>query len=197
MTDRIVDFPNVSEVDEIQSLYLTFEVAEETYAVNIQHVTEIVGMQRISAMPDVPVFIKGAMNLRGKVIPVMDVRLRFGMPFREYNDRTTIVVIDLDGSFTGLVVDQVTDVLTIMPDSIEPPPRWHNASHISTNEEKKSGVILGLGKYKDPQSGKPSVVIILDIAYLLSLVEVQLEVTGEERTGDSDEKQGEDHENNR
>ncbi len=176
MTDRMIDLSSASESDEIENLYLTFEVAGETYAVNIQHVTEIVGVQRISAMPDVPDFIRGAMNLRGKVIPVMDVRLRFGMSWREYDDRTTIIVLDMEGSPTGLVVDQVTDVLTILPENIDPPPRWQGASTSVSSEETPQGVIRGLGKHGDGVS------IILDVLQLLSEKELHLDYINGEKS---------------
>jgi len=84
---------------------LTFDVQDEECAVNIAYVTEIVGLQRISEVPDVPPFIKGVINLRGKVIPVMDMRLRFGPPWRGYGDRTTVIVLELEDVPTGLVVD--------------------------------------------------------------------------------------------
>ncbi|MDY7076009.1 MAG: chemotaxis protein CheW [Chloroflexota bacterium] len=89
----------------------------EEYAVNIGCVTEIVGVQRISVVPDVPEYIKGVINLRGKVIQVMDVRLRFRLDWREYGDRMTIIVLDLCGVPPGLVVDQVTDVLKMLSES--------------------------------------------------------------------------------
>ncbi|CAG0946968.1 Chemotaxis protein CheW [Anaerolineae bacterium] len=153
MAERESGLLEVTGNDSIENMYLTFEVEKETYAVNIACVTEIVGMQRISEIPDVPNYIKGAMNLRGKVIPVMDQRLRFQLPARAYDDRTTIIVLDLEGVPTGLVVDLVTDVLTIPQDKIEPPPHWLNSG--------KQGVIKGLGKLND------NVSIILDVPHLL------------------------------
>ncbi len=138
MADRQIDLAGLAEDGSIQDMYLTFDVGEEMYAVNIASVTEIVGMQHISEIPDVPAYIKGAMNLRGKVIPVMDQRLRFGLPARPYDERTTIVVLDLEGVPTGLVVDRVTDVLTIPPDKIDPPPHWLGNG--------RQGTIQGLGK---------------------------------------------------
>lgn len=139
--------------ENIENMYLTFEVESEKFAVNIGRVTEIVVMQRISAIPDVPCYIKGAMNLRGKVIPVMDQRLRFGLPAREYDDRTTIIVLELEGVLTGLIVDRVTDVVTIPKENIDPPPHWM--------DEGKDGVVSGLGKLDDSLS------IILDVSHLL------------------------------
>ncbi len=153
MAERENNFVEVAGDDSIDNMYLTFMVEEETYAVNIACVTEIVGMQRISEIPDVPAYIKGAMNLRGKVIPVMDQRLRFNLPEREYDDRTTIIVLDLEGVPTGLVVDQVTDVLTIPHDKIDPPPHWLH--------EGKQGIVKGLGKLNN------NVSIVLDVPHLL------------------------------
>jgi purine-binding chemotaxis protein CheW len=149
--------------DTIDNMFLTFQVEKETYAVNIARVTEIVGMQRISEIPDVPHYIKGAMNLRGKVIPVMDQRLRFEMQPREYGERTTIIVLDLEGVPTGLVVDQVADVLTIPPDKIDPPPHWlHNG---------RQGIVKGLGKLNDQVS------IILDVPHLLYDKQIKLDTS--------------------
>jgi purine-binding chemotaxis protein CheW len=153
MAQREMELLGSTTDDSIENMYLTFQVADEAYAVNIGCVTEIVGMQRISEIPDVPAYIKGAMNLRGKVIPVMDQRLRFKLAPRAYDERTTIIVLDLDGVPTGLVVDQVTDVLTIPKENIDPPPQWAGQSGQS--------IIAGLGKLKD------CVTIILDVPHLV------------------------------
>jgi purine-binding chemotaxis protein CheW len=138
---------------ESQNIYLTFVVADETYAVNIQAVTTIVGMQHISGIPDLPDYVKGVMNLRGKVIPVIDLRLRFGLPWQAYDDRTTIIVLNLKDASSGLVVDKVTDVVTISPEKITPPPNSRAGSG--------RGVILGVGKLAD------KVCIILDMQLLV------------------------------
>lgn len=175
MNDPSMELSEVTETDDIENLYLTFDVAQETYAVNIGHVTEIVGMQHISAMPDMPDFIRGAMNLRGKVIPVMDVRLRFGLPWRDYDDRTTIIVLDLNGTPTGLVVDRVTDVLTIPRENIDPPPHWHGHATAAGEQAGQRGFIRGLGKHQDSTSGQPSVAILLDVPLLLSTQERAVE----------------------
>ncbi|MBI5030396.1 MAG: purine-binding chemotaxis protein CheW [Chloroflexi bacterium] len=163
MNDHQDDQIGLAADDTIENMYLTFMVEKETYAVNIACVTEIVGIQRISEIPDVPDYIKGAMNLRGKVIPVMDQRLRFHLPARNYDDRTTIIVLDLEGVPTGLVVDQVTDVLTIPPAKIDPPPHWLH--------DGKRGVIKGLGKLDD------NVSIILDVPHLLYDKNVEMDLS--------------------
>ena len=163
MNEKAIDFSELTTEDTIENMYLTFQVAQETYAVNIASVTEIVGMQRISEIPDVPPYIKGAMNLRGKVIPVMDQRLRFGLPAREYGDRTTIIVLDLAGVPTGLVVDEVTDVLTIAKENIDPPPHWLG------NGDK--GIVQGLGKMNGTVS------IILDVPQLVTDKQLRMDVS--------------------
>ncbi len=162
--DRTTLFMGTDD-DNIENMYLTFEVEKEEYAINISNVTEIVGIQKISEVPDVPSFIKGVINLRGKVIPLMDVRLRFGLPWREYGDRTTIIVLELDSVFTGLVVDRVKDVLDIPTANIDPPPRWHSNG--------ESGIIKGLGKRDDGVS------IILDARRLLDDQEIRLGLPNE------------------
>jgi purine-binding chemotaxis protein CheW len=167
MAERDSDLFAISEVDDIENMYLTFEVEDEEYAVNIAYVTEIVGMQKISEVPDVPEFVKGVINLRGKVIPLMDMRLRFGLAWRGYTDRTTIIVLEMEDVPTGLVVDQVTDVLSMSPGSIAP-PRWQRGDG--------DPVVKGLGKRDDGVS------IILDVPRLLSGRDVRLDLSPEALT---------------
>ena len=82
-----------SDEDNIEHMYLTFSVASEEYGVGISVVTEIVGMQRIMPVPDVPHYVKGVINLRGKVIPLMDMRVRFGLEEKAYDERTVVIVL--------------------------------------------------------------------------------------------------------
>lgn len=108
--------------DTQKGKYLTFSIGKENYGIEIQFVTEIIGIQEITEIPELPDFIKGIINLRGKIIPVMDVRLRFKRPYREYNDRTCIIVVDIQDISIGLIVDNVCEVLTIDEENIVPPP---------------------------------------------------------------------------
>lgn len=132
---------------------LTFSLGTEGYGVSILKVKEIIGMMDITPVPRTPDFIKGVINLRGKIIPVMDLRMKFGMDQEKYDERTCIIVAEivLKGvqKLLGVVVDTVSEVVTIYNDQIEPPPEY------GTNAEHSS--ILGIGKIKD------RVVIILDI----------------------------------
>ncbi len=126
-----------------QDRFLTFSIADETYGIDIYYVIEIIGMQPITAMPDFPAYIRGVINLRGKIIPVMDIRLRFGKPDRAYDERTCIIVIDIKGTQVGLIVDQVEEVLDIDQANIEPPPEFSGHSH---NCLKAIGKVAGAVK---------------------------------------------------
>jgi purine-binding chemotaxis protein CheW len=106
----------------IENTYLTFSVAGEEYAVHVSHVTEIVRLQKIFSVPDVPRHVRGVINLRGKVIPLLDVRARFGLNETNYTDRTLVVVIEVGSSPTGLIVDGVYDVAEFPPQDIEAAP---------------------------------------------------------------------------
>ncbi|MDH5297691.1 MAG: chemotaxis protein CheW [Desulfobulbaceae bacterium] len=127
--------------DTMKDKYLTFHLAGEDYGIDIAFVTEIIGIQRITEVPDMPAFVKGVINLRGKVIPVMDVRLRFNQPAREYDERTCIIVVDINSAAVGLVVDQVNEVADIPEEMVEPPPR--------TTKGASSRFLKGMGKVDD------------------------------------------------
>ncbi len=142
------------EEDTQKDKYLTFRISNEDYAIEIRHVTEIIGIQRITEVPDTPHYVRGIINLRGKVIPVIDVRTRFNLPGKEYGDRTCIIVVNLNDSATGLIVDEVSEVLSILEKNIDPPP--------TTNKGAKSRYINGIGKIND------QVKIILNIDHILN-----------------------------
>lgn len=133
-----IDVLELMEQEDTQKgKFLTFSMGSEMYGIEIQYVIEIIGIQAITEVPELPEYIKGIINLRGKIIPVMDVRLRFYKPFMEYNDRTCIIVIDIDDTYIGLIVDSVSEVLSIPEGEIVDPP-----------EVNKTGnrYIKGIGK---------------------------------------------------
>lgn len=117
-----VEFEDIQEEDTQKDKYLTFSLNKENYALEVRYVTEIIGIQQITEVPELPSYIKGIINLRGKIIPVMDVRLRFKKAPREYNDRTCIIVVDIRGVAIGLIVDSVVEVLSIPQSEVVPPP---------------------------------------------------------------------------
>jgi purine-binding chemotaxis protein CheW len=147
---RLVD---EMEADTIANMYLTFDLGDEEYGVGIADVTEIVGMQRIMPIPDMPSYLKGVINLRGKVIPLMDVRLRFKMPAREYDDRTVIIVMEVEDAPVGLIVDGVREVREMPPGQID--------AHMRGRDGARS-VIAGIGRVGDRVS------VLLDPPVLVS-----------------------------
>ena len=110
------------EEDTQKGKFLTFLLGNESYGIEIRYVTEIIGIQAITEVPELPEYVKGIINLRGKIIPVMDVRLRFKKAFREYNDRTCVIVVDIMEASVGLIVDSVSEVLSIPDGDIVLPP---------------------------------------------------------------------------
>jgi purine-binding chemotaxis protein CheW len=114
-----------AEEDTQKGRFLTFSLGKESYGIEIQYVTEIIGIQTITQIPELPEYVKGIINLRGKIIPVMDVRLRFKKEPREYNDRTCVVVVDISDLSIGLIVDSVSEVITIQEQDIVEPPQMN------------------------------------------------------------------------
>lgn len=110
------------EEDTQHGRFLTFILEDVVYGIEIKYVTEIIGIQSITKVPEVPDYVKGIINLRGKIIPVIDVRLKFGKEPLAYDDRTCIVVIDISDVSVGLIVDNVDEVLTIDDENIAAPP---------------------------------------------------------------------------
>ena len=126
--------------ESLKNKFLTFHLESEVYALEIRFVTEIIGIQKVTMVPDTPSFIRGVINLRGKVIPIMDVRLRFGMNEQEYDERTCVIVVDVEDITMGLVVDTVSEVATIEEEQID--RSMAKKSHSNSS-------IMGLGKCGD------------------------------------------------
>lgn len=143
--------------DTQKGKFLTFSLGNESYGIEILYVTEIVGMHSITEVPELPEYIKGIINLRGNIIPVMDVRLKFKKNSIEYNDRTCIIVIDIGDIAIGLIVDSVSEVLNISDKEIVPPPNLNKVG-------KK--YIKNIGKTGN------NVILILDCEKLLNDDEV-------------------------
>ncbi|QTA87270.1 chemotaxis protein CheW [Desulfonema magnum] len=154
----------IKAMDEMGGKYLTFTLADEEYGIGILKIKEIIGMMPVTAVPQTPDFVKGVINLRGKVIPVMDLRLRFGMDAIDYTDRTCIIVVEIAGEtgkvMIGIVVDTVSEVLNIKAEQIEDTPAF--GTQVDTN------YILGMAKMEG------GVKILLDIDKVLKSEEVIL-----------------------
>jgi purine-binding chemotaxis protein CheW len=143
--------------------YLTFKLANEEYGLEILKVQEIIRMQTVTRVPRTPEYVRGVLNLRGKVIPVIDLRSKFGMETQEDTDKTCIIVVQVEGGdhriVMGVIIDEVREVLDISADSIEDTPSFG----ASINTE----FIIGIGKVSD------SVKMLLDIDKVLTASEVE------------------------
>ena len=143
--------------------YLTFKLNEEEYGIGIIKVKEIIGMMTITSVPRTPEFVKGVVNLRGKVIPIIDLRLKFSMEAIPYMERTCIIVVEIDSNDTtvliGIVVDAVSEVLNINEDEIEETPTF--------GTELDTEYILGMAKIEG------AVKILLNIDKVLSPKEIE------------------------
>jgi len=136
---------------------VVFELANEYYGVDISGVESIIKLQEITAVPHAPDFVEGVTNLRGTVLPVIDLRRRFNLPAADHNGDTRIVVVDVDGSKVGMIVDAVTEVLRVSDEAIEPP----SPLVVTIN----SAFITGIAKMEN------RLVILIDLGRVLSLDE--------------------------
>lgn len=127
MAEMLNNSPELEE-DTQKDRYLTFIVGNECYGIEIKYVTEIIGIQAITEIPELPEYVRGIINLRGKIIPVIDVRIRFKKETKEYNDRTCVIVVDINELSIGLIVDRVSEVLTIPEQDIVDPPQMNKAA---------------------------------------------------------------------
>ena len=165
MSDEIKTISQaVKATSDREGKYLTFSLAEEEYGIGILKIKEIIGMMPITTVPQTPEFVKGVINLRGKVIPVTDLRMRFSMEEIDYTERTCIIVVEI-GKQTetvqiGIVVDAVSEVLNIKSADIEDSPTF--GSKLDTD------YILGMAKMEG------GVKILLDIDTVLNSQEVTL-----------------------
>jgi purine-binding chemotaxis protein CheW len=149
-----------TENSEMCGKYLTFWTDNQLFGVPISDVVQIIGIQEITPIPEFPDYAKGVIDLRGSIIPVIDVRIRFGKEEAEYDERTCIIVTNIENSYIGFIVDSVDEVTDIDDDAISAPPK---VSRDSTN-----AYLTGIGKVEN------RVVLLLDTEKILSQNEVEL-----------------------
>lgn len=147
---------NEGPSDELLQL-VSFTLGDEEFGVDILKVQEINRMVTVTSVPNAPVFVDGVINLRGKVIPIIDLRTRFGMPRREHDRNTRIIVVELEGKVVGFVVDAVSEVLRIPKNVTEPPPAV--VTGVNTD------YITAVGKLED------RLLILLDLEKVFSIEE--------------------------
>ena len=128
MSEMAMDY-NAAAEDTLHGKYLTFFLDQECYGMEISYITDIIQMQPIATLPEVKRYVKGIINLRGEIIPVMDVRLRFGKPEITYTERTCVIVARTGVLCVGLIVDSVSEVIQIPDESITLPPKINGSSN--------------------------------------------------------------------
>jgi len=147
-----------ASADRRAGKYLSFRLGKEDFAIQVLKVREIVGIQDITSVPQMPGYVKGVINLRGKVIPVVDLRLKFGLEEREYTQRTCIIVVQTHHAgaavLTGIIVDEVSEVLNLAVTEIEDTPDF--------GEDVATPYLLGMAKVKG------NVKMLLDIDQVLA-----------------------------
>lgn len=163
----------MGEFDTQKGKYVTFKSGNEYFGLKIQYVSEIIVFQEITEIPESEDYIKGLINLRGKIIPVIDVRLRFKQEPFEYNDRTCIIVINVNSLVVGLIVEKIAEVVEIQEENILPSPS------IGRADKSQNKYVYAIGKVGD------EVKLLLDPDKLLNdedlaLIEQAGEVTMEE-----------------
>jgi len=139
--------------DTMQNKYLTFILASQEFAIPIRNVVDIINMQPITRVPNTPAYVKGITNLRGKVIPIVDVLTRFGKQHDDYNERTCIIVVEYHGASVGMIIDRVSEVINMEEGDISTPPNFNNSS--------EAKFIQGVGRTES------SVRLILDFMAVL------------------------------
>jgi purine-binding chemotaxis protein CheW len=137
-----------------QNKHLTFDIDNRKYGIEIKNINEILEIQKITEVPDMPKYVKGVINLRGKIIPVIDFRARLKLPDKEYNDRTCIIILNIDDIVVGLIVDTVSEVLSIPEKNLSDPPDFKDNAQYQ-------GFVKKIGKTED------AVVVILDLYKLI------------------------------
>jgi len=148
------------ETSDIEGKFLTFVLGEEIYGIEILKASEIIGLMDITTVPQTPDYMKGVINLRGKVIPVIDLRMKFSMQEGERTQETCVIVVEVNGTSIGVIVDSVSEVSDITGAEIEDAPNFGQGIDTS--------FIMGLGKVRD------KIIILLDIETVLSTEELEM-----------------------
>ena len=149
-----------TEKSTLEGKFLTFILGSEVYGIEILKVREIIGLMDITTVPQTPDYMKGVINLRGKVIPVIDLRLKFSMQEEEHTQETCVIVVEVNNTSIGIIVDSVSEVSEIGGGEIEDAPGFGQGIDTS--------FIMGLGKVKD------KIIILLDIDAVLSSEELEM-----------------------
>ena len=148
------------KITEQEGKYLAFILNNETYGIEILRVREIIGLMDVTTVPQTPEYMKGVINLRGKVIPVIDLRLKFSMLEEEHTQETCVIVVEVNNTSIGIIVDSVSEVMEIKSGEIE--------ESLSFGQGIETDYIMGMGKVQK------KIIILLDIEAVLSSEELEV-----------------------
>lgn len=152
MTEEPFEQENQNK-DDLEGRYLTFWVQKQLFGISIDKVVQIVGMQEITELPEQPEYAKGVINLRGQIIPVIDVRLRIGKQEAQYTERTCIIITHMSGKDFGLIVDEVDEVTNIVSERISPPPQM--------GKDKVNCYLTGIARMGSQENKTEKVVLLV------------------------------------
>jgi len=165
MQDKInIVSDEILDEDTLKNKYLTFYTEDQLFGIPIADVVQIVGIQDITAVPEFPKYAKGLINLRGTIIPIIDVRLRLKKEEKQYDERTCIIVTNINSSFIGFIVDSVDEVAKIFEDNISSPPKM-GSDYVNT-------YITGIAKLDN------KIILLINLKKMLSEKEIELIATG-------------------
>ncbi|NLK63648.1 MAG: purine-binding chemotaxis protein CheW [Tissierellia bacterium] len=150
---------NIEEEDIMKNKYLTCFIEEQVYGISIVDVVQITGMQEITEIPEFPNYAKGVINLRGTIVPIIDLRLRLKKEGAQYDERTCIIITNIEGLYIGFIVDSVNDVTNIFEDDISAPPQMGNG-YVNT-------YITGIAKLNN------EIVVLIDLKKVLNEKEIE------------------------
>lgn len=159
MADEIME---TTAHDDLENRLMTFFIKDVIYGIQLRHVIEIISIQYITKVPNVPNYVKGIINLRGKIVPVVDTRLKIGIEETEYDDKTCIIVIMIGEMQIGLIVDSVNEVVTITKDAITRMP--------DISEQKTKKYLQSVTKMND------QMILHLDLDYLINDDNIEMEL---------------------
>ena len=158
--------------DEVKGRYLTFWIDKQLFAVSIADVVQIVGMQDITQLPDYPHYVKGVIDLRGQIIPLVDVRLRFGKAEIPYSDRTCIIIISVKENHFGLIVDEVDEGTDIPSEKIASPPK--------VNTDQTNSYLTGIAQLESTAE-KNRIALLLDTLKIISETELLVKAEAKQK----------------
>lgn len=146
MSDTAMIDVNIQK-DDLDGKFMSFLIDDKYYGVELRHVLEIISIQSITTVPSTPNYVKGITNLRGRIVPVIEVRMRFGLETKPYDDRTCIIVLNIDEMYVGLIVDEVSEVVTVDEDMLSDLPEFGLVSsnkYIKSIAKLKDSLVLNL-----------------------------------------------------